>query len=82
MVSFARPPEATIMDLDGQPARDHPRIRWGTLYAHLAYPTTAEVYVDHIMDRDEFRSLCDACGTKSEIMRRLGVPTDAVPRST
>jgi hypothetical protein len=77
VVSFARPPEATILDLNGQPTRRHPNIRWGALYARLPYPVTAEVYVDHILDREEFRSLCDACGTRTEIMRQLRVPMDA-----
>jgi len=75
-VSFARPPQATILDLSGKSPQDHPCIRWGTLHADLLYPVTAELYVDQILDRDEFRRLCDACGTRSEIMRRLGVAED------
>jgi hypothetical protein len=78
-VSFARPPEATVLDLKGLPAPRHPGIRWGFLDARLAYPVTAELYVDHILDRDEFRKLCDRCGTRAEILGRLGVPTDRVP---
>jgi hypothetical protein len=75
-VSFARPPQATILDRRGRRPRDHPKIRWGGLYADLPYPVTAELYVDRILDRDEFRRLCDACGTRSEIMRRLGAAED------
>lgn len=75
-VSFARPPQATILDRSGRPAADHPRVRWHELHAYLPYPVTAELYVDRILDRDEFRRLCDACGTRSEILRRLGVSED------
>lgn len=71
-VSFARPPEAAVRDLKGGPLRNPPEIRWGGLFARLPYPVTAELYVDRILARNEFRSLCDLCGTRSEILRRLG----------
>jgi hypothetical protein len=51
----------------------HPPIRWGELRADLHYPVTADLYVDRLLDRDEFRKLCDGCGTRSEILRRLDV---------
>jgi hypothetical protein len=70
-VSFAKSPQATIRDLKGRPLRDHPAIRWGELHADLHYPVTAELYVDRILNRDEFRKVCDSCGTRSEILRRL-----------
>jgi hypothetical protein len=70
-VSFARPPNATIRDLKGKPPRPRPTIRWGVLHKDLPYPVTAELYVDRILDRDEFRKVCDSCGTRSEILRRL-----------
>lgn len=71
-VSFEQPPEATFLDLEGEPLRDPPRILWGGLHATLPYPVTAELYVDRILTRDEFRKLCDSCGTRLEILRRLG----------
>jgi hypothetical protein len=71
-VSFARPPKATIRDLKGRWRLLQPTIRWGALHADLPYPVTAELYVDRILDRDEFRKICDSCGTRSEILRRLG----------
>jgi hypothetical protein len=70
-VSFARPPQATIRDLNGRLLYDHTPIRWGALHADLQYPVTAELYVDRILNRDEFRKVCDSCGTRSEILRRL-----------
>jgi hypothetical protein len=74
-VSFARPPKATIRGLKGR-LLGHPRIRWGTLHADLQYPVTAELYVDRILNRDEFRKVCDSCGTRSEILRRLNASTN------
>lgn len=76
-VSFARPPKATIGDVKGRPVRDHPSIRWGASYADLPYPVSAELYVDRILDRDEFRKLCDSCGTRSEILRHLDASASA-----
>ena len=75
-VAFAQRPQATVVDRRDRPLRDQPYIDWGTLRAQLPYPVTAEVYVDRILDRNEFRRLCDDCSTRSEIMKRLGVPMD------
>jgi hypothetical protein len=50
---------------------DLPPIRWGALHADLQYPVTAELYVDQILNRDEFRKVCDFCGTRAEILRHL-----------
>lgn len=44
VVSFARPPQATILDVSGRPPRNSPSIRWGRLRAQLPYPVTAELY--------------------------------------
>ena len=71
-VSFARPPQATVCDLEGHRLPRPPVIRWHTLFSKLPYPVTAEVYVDSILDRDEFRALCDASGAHLEILRRFG----------
>ena len=70
-VDFARPPEARILELNGEPARGNPTISWQALRARIAYPVTAELYVNRLLDRGEFRSLCDSCGTQAEILRRL-----------
>jgi len=37
----------------------------------LAYPVTAEVYVDTILDRNEFRRHCDRYKTQAAILRNL-----------
>jgi hypothetical protein len=71
-VSFARPPQATVLNRRGKPAWNPPSISWGSLYSQLPYPVTGELYVDRILDRNEFRKLCDVCGTRAEILRQLG----------
>jgi hypothetical protein len=70
-ISFAQPPQAVVRDVNGRPLRHHPPIRWGALRVNVPYPVTAELYVDRLLDRDEFRKLCDSCGTQSEIVRCL-----------
>lgn len=70
-ISFAQPPKAKVWDRNGTLLLRHPEIRWGFLYRQLQYPVTAELYVDQILDRDEFRKLCDSCVTRSAILRRL-----------
>jgi hypothetical protein len=70
-VSFARPPKARVLNRLGWPAWNPPSISWRGLYARLPYPVTGELYVDRILDRNEFRKLCDARGTRSEILRQL-----------
>ena len=71
IISFARQPTATIRNVDGTRPSPAPEIRWGGLYKQLQYPVTVELYVDKVLDRDEFRKLCDSCVTRSEIVRRL-----------
>jgi hypothetical protein len=71
-ISFARPPRATVLNRRGKPAWNRPSISWGSLYERLPYPVTGELYVDRILDRNEFRKLCDVCGTREEILRQLG----------
>jgi hypothetical protein len=70
-VSYAQPPKVTVRDRRGNPVPEGPTIRWETLYTELTYPVTAEVYVERILDRVEFRRLCDSCATRNEIMQRL-----------
>jgi hypothetical protein len=70
-ISFDRRPEAKILDGKGCPAGNRARIVWTSLDREVVYPVTAEVYVDRILDRDEFRALCDGCRTRNEILARV-----------
>ncbi len=76
-VTFSQPPRATVRSLHGNLLPDAPPIRWGGLYSELPYPVTAEVYVDRILNRTEFRKLCDTCGTRSEILKCLTTSTNS-----
>ncbi len=70
-VSFVRPPKARVLDGSGHPLSHPPVIRWTDLHVRLAYPVTAEVYVDQLLDRREFRALCDAHVTREAILGKL-----------
>jgi hypothetical protein len=37
----------------------------------LAYPVSVEIYVDRILDRDEFRKLCEEHRTQAKILQAL-----------
>lgn len=76
-ISFVQPPKATIRDLNGECVSRPPEIRWGLLYEQLQYPVTAELYVDRILDRDEFRKVCDSCVTRSAILECLAGSSDS-----
>jgi hypothetical protein len=54
-----------------QPARELPRIIFTHAYRDLVCPVTAEVYVDQILNRDEFRRHCDTYKTQAAILENL-----------
>jgi hypothetical protein len=69
--SFARPP-AVAVTRDGRAAtRDEAVVVFADSGATLAYPVTAEVYVDRILNRDEFRAHCNRYKTPSAILGNL-----------
>ncbi len=71
-VGFVTPPTATILDAQGRPAPPGAaRVEFGTARYSIAYPVTAEVYVQAPLDRDQFRKLCDRHRTASAILRHL-----------
>src|SRR5262249_9437431 len=51
--------------------RGQPEIVFTEAYTELACPVTAEVYVEKILDRDEFRRHCDTYKTQSAILANL-----------
>jgi hypothetical protein len=70
-VSFASPPIVAVTR-NGQAAKaDEYQIEFGMTSRSLAYPVTAELYVDRILDRDAFRRLCDRFQSRSEILKNL-----------
>lgn len=72
VVSFAKPPSVRVLK-DGRPVRkeEAPEIRFGADFRRLVYPVMVEAYVDNILDRDEFRRLCDRYKTRSAILEHL-----------
>jgi hypothetical protein len=68
---YATPP-AVELTRDGKPAKaDEAEVVFGNTYQSIAYPVTAEVYVEEILDRAEFRRHCDRFKTRSEILKNL-----------
>lgn len=71
-VSFYRKPSVEVLDASTrQLVTKSPEIMFESSSFTLAYPVTAEVYVDRVLDRDEFRRRCDTHKTRSEILRNL-----------
>jgi hypothetical protein len=72
IIGFAKPPTHEVFQngrkLD---AKNSPEVVFTASYQSLAYPITAEVYVDKLLDRDEFRKLCDTYKTRAAILGQL-----------
>jgi hypothetical protein len=68
---FATPPVVEVTR-NGQAAKSSEfETEFGATSVSLAYPVTAELYVDKILDRDEFRRHCDRFKTRSAILKNL-----------
>ena len=52
-------------------AKDSVEVKFAPSFYQLAYPVTAEVYVDELLDRDQFRKLCDTYKTRAAILGHL-----------
>jgi hypothetical protein len=71
-VSFAKAPAAKVFDrADRQVRADNVDLTFHSAGHELAYPVTAEVYVDKILNRDEFRQICDRYKIRSAILANL-----------
>jgi hypothetical protein len=72
VVSFAVEPSVEVFR-DGRKVegKDAPRVVLVSSFPSLAYPVTAEVYVDELLDRDQFRRLCDRYKTRKAILEHL-----------
>jgi hypothetical protein len=71
-IGFAKRPSATILDASGAQLKGPaPRLKFHSGIEWLTYPVTAEVYVTKILNRDEFRRLCDQYKTQSAILANL-----------
>ena len=52
-------------------AREKYDLHFGANCPRLAYPVMAEVYVNEILDREQFRRHCDTYKTQSAILANL-----------
>ena len=66
---FKNEPQAVVLDAKGKEARA--KLNFLDIRKPLIYPVSAEVYVNTIMNRDEFRALCNKYKTPSAILNAL-----------
>jgi hypothetical protein len=66
---FEQIPEATITNAQGKPAKAD--LDFEGTEKSLIYPVSAEMYVSKLLDRSEFRTLCDRHKTQSAILKAL-----------
>jgi hypothetical protein len=71
MVSFKKRPTVVIRDRAGLDVTRKYDIEFRPEVHAIAFPQAAEVYVDRILDREEFRALCDQHGTREAILAAL-----------
>ncbi len=71
-VGFKSTPPITVFDGNGKKI-DASRldVHYNDQVRSLWYPVFAEIYVKNILDRDEFRKLCDRYATRPEILKAL-----------
>ncbi|OGB63863.1 MAG: hypothetical protein A2Y94_06420 [Caldithrix sp. RBG_13_44_9] len=68
-ISFKKPPIATITDAKGKKVKVD--LEFESIHKDLIYPVSAEIYVKQLLNRDEFRRLCDKYQTRSAILKAL-----------
>lgn len=71
-VGFSSTPQITVFDSKGQKV-DQSRldVHYNSRVCSIWRPVFAEIYVRKILDRDEFRKLCDRYATGPEILNAL-----------
>lgn len=81
-VSYLDPPTVLGVAPVGRPATSPPPVVWTGASYTFAEPVTAEVYVDRVPDRAEFRDLCRRVRTRDRILAHLvGADRPASPPS-
>jgi hypothetical protein len=71
-VSFVSKPEISVFDGAGKKVDDSALdVQFTEQTGSLSYPVFAEIYVKKLLNRDEFRKLCDGYTTKSQILEAL-----------
>ena len=68
-ISFDKNPLYTVTDKKGKQVKK--KVEFHETMKHLIYPVSAEVYTNKILNREEFRSLCDSLKTQNAILHAL-----------
>ncbi len=69
---FKSRPQVKVFDSKGKRIDDtRLDVHYNSQTGSLWYPVFAEIYVKNILNRDEFRKLCDRYSTKSEVLKAL-----------
>jgi hypothetical protein len=71
VVRFVDLPEVRVFDASGHDVTANVDIVPREAFYSLAYPVTAEVYVNKLLNRDQFRAHCDRHKTTSAILQNL-----------
>lgn len=71
IISYVTPPTVQVKDTNGRPADNEVDIKFTSQYEFAAYPISAEVYVNRLLNREEFQKHCDRYGTTEEILANL-----------
>ncbi len=70
-ISFKKKPTVTkIIDTKGNRIEDN--LKFKSTTKSLIYPVSSEIYVKKLLNRSEFRSLCDKYRTQPDIIKALG----------
>ena len=70
-LSFATRPAIRVKDLAGNPADSEVDLQFWDSHPDLAFPVFAELYVNRLLNRDEFREHCDKHRTQEAILANL-----------
>lgn len=68
-INFDKNPSYTVIDKKGKQVQK--RVEFHKTKKHLIYPVSAEVYTNKILNRKEFRALCDSLKTQKEILHAI-----------
>ena len=69
VINYKEQPTYTVTDAKGKKSKK--KVEFHKENKKIAYPVSAEVYTDKILNREEFRSLCDSLKTQGAILQAV-----------
>jgi len=69
VIRYEKQPAFTVVDSKGKESKK--KVEFHKENKKIAYPVSAEVYTDKILNREEFRSLCDSLKTQDAILKAI-----------